>query len=319
MTRPRKQAQPNPPIEPGQRSELAVRQILVHLLDTLRTNIDRVLEDLDPEPLHDLRVATRRTRSALSTIKGVLPDAVVNLFARDFKWLGTVTGPCRDLDVQLIEMNDFQRRLEIADGSLDPLRKLIEKSRRDEHHRVCDALRSERFRRLIDGWDEILHTDTAGEPEPRNARRPVIDLARKKIHKAYRRFVKRGAKLTDEAPEEALHRLRIDAKKLRYLLEFFADLYPEETARRLVKELKRLQDSLGGFNDMAVQRARLASFAEELTASGKAGPGTEVSMARVAQAMAERQNGHRRDFADRFASFASADNCRLYRETFGTK
>jgi CHAD domain-containing protein len=318
MTRPREQAQPNPPLEPDQRSELAVRQILVHLLDTLRANIDGVLEDLDPEPLHDLRVATRRTRSALSTIKGVLPEAVVNNFAHDFKWLGTVTGPCRDLDVQLIEMDDFQRRLEIADGSLDPLRKLIEKSRRDERPRVCDALRSERFRRLIDGWDEILDANIAGEPEPRNARRPVIELAGERIHKAFRRFVKRGSKLAGDAPARAFHRLRIDAKKLRYLLEFFADLYPEETARRLVKELKRLQDTLGGFNDMAVQRARLATLASQLTASDTANPETVIAMDRLAQAMAERQDEHRRAFADRFASFAGTDNRRLYRETFGT-
>jgi CHAD domain-containing protein len=316
MTRPRRQAQPKPSLEPGQRSDIAVRRILGRLLDTLRANIDGVLEDLDPEPLHDLRVATRRTRSALSTIKGVLPDSVVDNFAHEFRWLGTVTGPCRDLDVHLIEMEVFQRRLEISDGSLRPLRQLIEQSRKDEHRRVCESLRSARFRRLIDGWEEALHSDAAGESEPRNARRPVIDLAGKRIHKAYRRFVKRGAKLADEASEKAFHRLRIDAKKLRYLIEFFAELYPENTVRSAIKDLKRLQDILGGFNDMVVQRERLAVLADQLTASGEARPDTIVSMGRLAQAMAERQMEHRHAFADRFTSFADDENRQLYRRTF---
>jgi len=305
-----------PTVEPNERSDMAVRRILEQLLDTLRANVNGVLEDLDTEPLHDLRVATRRTRSALTTIKSVLPEAAVDEFAPAFKWLGAVTGPCRDLDVHLIEIEGFRLRLGISDGSLGPLLRLLVQLRTDEHHRVCEALRSERFRRLIDGWDDLLHSDAAVEPEPRNARRPIIDLGGKRIHKAYRRLVKRGAKLADDAPEKAFHRLRIDAKKLRYLLEFFADLYPEETVRLLVKDLKRLQDILGGFNDMTVQRARLAAMADELTASGETNPETTVAMERLADAMTERQEEHRHAFADRFASFAGADNRRLYRTTF---
>jgi CHAD domain-containing protein len=293
-----------------------MRRILAQLLEGVRVNIDGVLEDLDPEPLHDLRVATRRTRSALSTCKSVLPDVVVAEFALGFKWLGRMTGPCRDLDVHLIEMEVFQKRLEISDGSLDPLRQILEELRREEHLRVCESLVSERFRRLIEKWDEVLRTGVIGEPEPRNARQPVIDLAGGKIHKAYRRLVQRISTLADDAPEEAFHRLRIDAKKLRYLLEFFSGLYPEETVRSLVKDLKRLQDILGGFNDMVVQRGRNAALAEQLTASGEASSDTPISIDRLARAMAERQDEHRRALADRLGSFASANNQLLYRKTF---
>jgi CHAD domain-containing protein len=263
-----------------------------------------------------VRVATRRTRSALAICKSVLPDWVVAEFALGFKWLGRVTGSCRDLDVHLIEMEMFQRRLGISDGSLDPLRQLLEELRREEHLRVCEALDSERFRRLIEDWDEVLHTGAVGETEPRNARRPVIDLAGKKIHKAYRRFVKRVSKLADETPDEAFHRLRIDAKKLRYLLEFFSGLYPEETVRSLVKDLKRLQDTLGGFNDMVVQRVRNTALAQQLIASSEASPDTLMSIDRLGEAMAERQEEHRRALANRLASFVGAANRRLYRKIF---
>ena len=312
--RPDKKAWPS--LEPTQRSDTAMRRILGQLLDALRKNIDGVLEDLDTEPLHDLRVATRRTRSALSTMKSVLPDAVVDDYASGFKWLGAVTGPCRDLDVHLIEMEDLQRRLNIVDGALDPLRHLLEQARTEEHRRVVESLCSERFRLLTDGWDEFLHTDGTDDDEPGKAGRPILDVAGKRIHKAHRRVVKRGAKLVDYTPDTSFHRLRIDAKKLRYLLEFFASLYPGETVRLLIKELKRLQDTLGSYNDMVVQRARLAALADRLTESGETNPDTIIAMGRLADGMAERQDEHRRAFADRFASFASAENRLLYQKTF---
>ncbi len=306
----------SPPLKPGERSDSAVLRILAGLLDALRANIDGVIDDRDPEHLHDLRVAARRTRVALSAAKTVLPEEFVDQFMPGFKWLGKVTGPCRDLDVHLIETERFRCQLEIADGSLGPLRTLIEQSRRAEHQRLSNALRSERFRLLIGGWSDFLQTDPLDRTRPRNAGRPVIDHAGKRIQRAFRRCVKRGVRLGDDAPEKAFHRLRIDAKKLRYLLGFFSDLYPQETMQPLIKELKRLQDILGGFNDMVVQRARLAMFLERLTSSGETRPGTVVSIARLARAMEARQNEHRRALAERFASFAGAKNQRLYRETF---
>jgi CHAD domain-containing protein len=135
--------------------------------------------------------------------------------------------------------------------------------------------------------------------------------------KAYSRIIKRGSKLDDDPPAEALHRLRIDAKKLRYLLEFFASLYPDTIISNMVKELKRLQDILGGFNDMEVQQRRLAELADQLMAAGGARSGTLFAMGRLAHVMAGRQEQYRHAFSERFASFASKDSQRLYRETFG--
>ena len=113
--------------------------------------------------------------------------------------------------------------------------------------------------------------------------------------------------------------MRIDAKKLRYLLEFFASLYPKKTLRRLIKELKQFQDILGGFNDMVVQQHHLASFAEDLMAEGSARADTVFSMGRLADAMTAHQEEYRRMFADRFLVFSSDASRGLYRETFGGK
>jgi CHAD domain-containing protein len=310
-------SKPKHSLRPDQRSDDALRAILGQLLTILCANVDGVIDDIDVEFLHDLRVATRRTRSALAQIKGVLPKSALDTFVPEFKWLGTVTNPCRDFDVFQLEMNGFRGQLGTAVGDLDPLQSLLEHARADAHLRVTTALRTPRFRRLLDGWQAFLESPAAEDAEPPNAGRPVGDLAAERILKAYKRVVKRGSKLSGDPPAEALHRLRIDAKKLRYLLEFFASLYPPKTVGRLVKELKQLQDILGGFNDMEVQQAQLTEFARELAGSSDAGADTMLAMGRLGAAMERRQEKFRHAFAGRFAEFASDTSRRQYRKLFG--
>jgi CHAD domain-containing protein len=81
---------------------VAVARLLLRLLDTLESNVDGVLRDIDTEFLHDLRVAVRRTRSAVKLLGAVLPDELAEHYKAEFKWLGDVTTPVRDLDVHLL-------------------------------------------------------------------------------------------------------------------------------------------------------------------------------------------------------------------------
>jgi CHAD domain-containing protein len=300
-----------------QRSDEALRAILADLLETLRANIDGVLADIDIEFLHDLRVATRRTRSALAQVKGVLPGPALERFRQEFKWLGEVTGPCRDLDVYLLELEGFRRQLGEREVVLDPLHRLIERSRNQAHRKVCVGLNSSRFRRLIDSWTEFLDAPVSREEEPPNAARSIGELSSERILKAYSKMFKQRSKFTDDPTPEALHALRIDGKKLRYLLEFFASLYPAATTKQLVKELKHLQDLLGGINDMEVQQRWLRDFAGQLMDSDDAEPETLLAMGELAAAMKRRQSELQGGFASAFASFSSHDSHQLYLEQFG--
>ena len=81
---------------------VAVARLLLRLLDTMEQNVDGVLRDIDTEFLHDLRVAVRRTRSAIKLLGRVLPADLAEHFKAEFKWLGDVTTPVRDLDVHLL-------------------------------------------------------------------------------------------------------------------------------------------------------------------------------------------------------------------------
>ena len=304
-------------LNPEDRADEATRKIIGPLLQTVRINVDGVLEDLDPEFLHDLRVACRRTRSALSQLKGVLPHGAADDLVAETKWLGGVTGPCRDLDVFLLELESYRVQLGNDARSLTVFERLLRHERCAALGRVQHALRSDRFERMLEAWGRLASSVRNGI-DPPEAELPIVDIAGQKVLKAYTKMVKRGTRLADPPPPREMHRLRIDAKKLRYLLEFFSSLYPKKTLKQLIKELKHFQDILGGFNDAVVQQHYLASIAEELRNKGSARPDTVAAMSRLADAMTGRQEGYRQSFTGRFEVFSNRQSRALYRETFGT-
>jgi CHAD domain-containing protein len=305
-------------LAPDRSATASIRAILLYLLDTLEVNVDGTVADIDTEFLHDFRVACRRTRSALTQLKGVLPAAVSAPFNAEFKWLGGVTGPLRDLHVYQLEMPVYRSMLPGAAGDdLAPLEALIDRERRRAHRSVARALRSRRFADLRRGWRralEELDPDADGDAAVTTAA-----LAAARISRAYRRVLKKGRDLDVDPPAEALHRLRIEAKKLRYLLEFFKSLYPEPEMEARIKELKRFQDILGGFNDMEVQRERLIGFAQTLHADPSVPAASLMTLGRLAGMLEDRQERFRLAFHDAFVPFSGAEVRTAYHRLFGGK
>ena len=91
-----------------------------------------------------------------------------------------------------------------------------------------------------------------------------MELALDTTGRAFRRIVAQGAAITAESPPESLHDLRKRAKELRYLLEFFASLHDPVAYRKVVGELKSLQDGLGDFQDSQVQREEIHALADAM-------------------------------------------------------
>ncbi len=305
-------------LDPHQPAEEAVRAILLVLLTTLEANVDGTVKDIDPEFLHDLRVACRRTRSALTQLKRALDSEVTASFNSEFKRLGGLTGPLRDLDVFLLEMPAYRANLPShASADLEPLEALIRTARTRALASVSSALRAPRFKRLVASWRETLE-DALPSSGPQ-ASRSALDFANKRITRAHRRILEHGRGLDDDPPAEALHRLRIDAKKLRYLLEFFHSLYPATEIDTRIKELKGIQDILGGFNDMEVQRDRLSAFARELRADPGVSTSCILTLGRLAGTLEERQEEFRSALHDAFTRFESAPVKAAFRHLFGRK
>ena len=139
-----------------------------------------------------------------------------------------------------------------------------------------------------------------------------------RIWSVARRVLKRGSAIDDDTPAAALHRLRIECKKLRYLLSFFASLYDRQEIARLIAALKKLQDNLGDFNDYEVQQAWLTQCARDMSADGTAPVETLLAMGRLEDRLQIRQEEERHRFGQRFALFAAAENRERMRRLFAS-
>jgi len=304
-------------LDPAMPARDAARAIHLSLLDSLLRNEEGTRRNLDSEFLHDFRVSIRRTRSALTQIRGVYPKPDVERFKEDFRWLGTATGPTRDLDVYLLKMDGYRERLpKEVRADLKPLQEFLERKRQLAHGRLVAVLDSERYRRLVEEWRTFLTEAPAGPLLAQSAERPAREMASERIWRVYRRMVKRGRVIDDATPVEALHDLRIRAKKLRYLLEFFRSLYPEQPIGRLVADLKRLQDNLGDLNDYQVQRQSLERFVAEMAAEGSAPLSTQLAMGRLLDRLEAGQAEERSRFSKRFGRFASRGNREIFARLF---
>ncbi|MCO6441389.1 MAG: CHAD domain-containing protein [Nitrococcus mobilis] len=306
-------------LDPSMNAGAAAIVICRTLLDTMLANEAGVRRDLDMEFLHDFRVAARRTRSVLALIGEVFEPQFRDHFKEEFKWLGSVTGPVRDLDVHLLHMSDYRASLpEAASKDLAPLGQYLRRHRSAERRRLTAALHSKRYRTLLETWRVQLDDSHTALLVGHIAQKPVMAVASKRIWQAYRRVEKRANAIGPDTPAEGLHKLRIECKKLRYLLELFYSLYDSNDIDPLIKALKRLQENLGDFNDLVVQEAALRRIAHEMEQEKLATVDCLLAMGQLLGELIGRQHRERRRFAKCFARFDKPRNRKRFRQTFKT-
>jgi CHAD domain-containing protein len=304
-------------LEADERADRAAGKILEALLEVIEANLPGAVADIDSEFLHDVRVSVRRTRSLLRQLRAAFPAEPLQHFRAEFRLLQGVTGPSRDLDVYVLEFDEFSTTLpEQRRPDLMPLRELLVERRLRERRRMVRALRSEWTRGLLTGWREFLTgLEEPGAAAGPAAEYPVVEIASARIAKVYRRMVKAGKRIDDSSPPQALHELRKQGKELRYLLEFFAGFYPAHVTKPMLRTLKVLQDMLGRFQDREVQAQLIRSLGEEVRTRDD-GAAVLLAMGQLVDRLEEQQAEARGQFAERFAAFASRRQRALVRETF---
>lgn len=311
------------PADPDAPARDHVARALLRVLDELEAAVPGTVQDLDPEFLHDLRVAVRRSRSILKLAGDALPEGTAARFAPELRRLGDLTTPSRDLDVHVLDFPHDASRLDtFAAEDLDPLREHLLRHRAVERRALVRGLGSARFTRFTASWratldgvldgvrDGVLDgvRDGTGPADPAGAGdRPAHALAAERIEHADRRLVRAGRRITPASPAEALHALRKRGKELRYTLELFGPLLDQAALRTVIKELKGLQDMLGVFQDSEVQRLALVGFAEQMiseqTARRPVPVITLLAMGELATRLDDDQRRARLDFEERFARF----------------
>lgn len=212
----------------------------------------------DVEDLHQLRVATRRSRAFLRAGRVLLDRVWADGLREELRWLGTGLGPARDLDV-LIERIGADVTLLGPEADLGAgLLVQLEAERALARAAVVDALTSERYFALLDALE------TAGSTPVGSGDSVTLAAIWEKEWKRVRREVR---SLPDDPADAELHAIRIGVKRARYA----AELAAHELGRKgvaFVQAAKAAQDVLGEHQDAAVAEERIRAWAR--TASGGA-------------------------------------------------
>jgi len=238
----------------------AVSRVVRTVLAIATRNVPGIIEDLDTEFLHDYRICLRKIRSVLSLVKDVFPREATHRLRRLLGELARETNRLRDLDVYLLARDEYRGMLppelrKCLDGMFDD----FSAERECEMRRTASRMQKRAHLRLIQELEDFFRVDARHEHSPA-ADLPVGLLVYQCIYKRYKKIRKIAAGFGVETPDEMVHQLRIEGKKLRYLMEFFSELIPREDTAEAQKLLRRLQGRLGDFNDASVQQKSLLSY-----------------------------------------------------------
>ncbi|MGH8575670.1 MAG: CHAD domain-containing protein [Gammaproteobacteria bacterium] len=311
-------SKPKVALDPAMLGTAAVARVLGAYFRTLDANEGGVVADLDIEFLHDFRVATRSSRSVLNRMREVFPEREHEKARADLAWLGKITGPKRDLDVFLGDLDEHTARLpSLWRSHLDPLRAYLERQRRVEHGRLVEVLTSERYRGFKRDYPAWLARAARRRVQNGPGAGRAVDLASRAIWRAYHALLSEGFAVLEDTPIEALHELRKTGKKLRYLLEAFQSLYRPDAVRQVVGELKHLQDCLGAIVDRDVQRRLLRQFGDALALEDQVPEETGVAMKMLEAVLWEEEQVHGATFDASWERFARPRTRRLFRALFG--
>lgn len=290
-------------LNPDDPSAVSMAAVLVRLMDVIDAVRPGVLDDLDPEYLHDLRTAVRATRSILGLGGDQLLGATVaERFAAEFAWLGQLTTPLRDIDVYLEELAGRGGLHVSGLDDLEPLVRHLTRRRAHAVRAVRAGLRSDRGTRLSAEWRRTLDGLTSASTPGLTTREVAAQHARSD----YSRIVKAAAPVNEWTPADDLHRLRRRCKRMRYLLDSYDSVYALGPHRVVLSALKRLQDDLGDIQDSDVQRSQLADIAATLSERGVP-VATVLAMGALRDRNATRDRAAREDLRRRLHIFTARE------------
>jgi CHAD domain-containing protein len=304
------------PLVPKMRADIASKTIFSYLLQSIKANEQGTITNTDSEFLHDFRVAVRRTRAGLSQLKSVLPEDIIARYKEFFSWLGQITGETRDLDAYLLNFEHYKKQLPSdLRQSINPLHHFLALKQRQAQKQLAKKLHSSKYSTLMAEWEAYLASPLPKNPTSAESILTIKELADQRIWKIYKQSIKEGDAIDRHSPPEALHKLRKTCKKLRYLMEFFRNLYPEHRMDKLLKRLKRLQDVLGDYQDYATQQEKLKQFSEQMQGINTPSK-TFLAMEVLIQDFDSRKNKVRDHFTWQFAAFKKTENHTAFHALF---
>ena len=213
-----------------------------------RFNEPAVIEHRHVEALHQVRVAMRRLRSALSLFRPAIADANFKRLRGELRWFTGELGEARNLDIVL--------GWDLPDGE----RERLERNRDRAYQAIIAAMESPRFRNLM--LDLVSWVSDGDWRRNSKASEPLGTLTNRRIDRLWRKVSK--ARKLGAMDDRETHRLRIQVKKLRYALDFVAALHVHGRQKKFGKAMEKIQEALGRCQDLTMARSFLGPQAASI-------------------------------------------------------
>ena len=220
-----------------------------------------IQEDRDPEYLHQYRVSLRRCRSLIKLLKELLPPFECNLISTHLVTLMKPTNLLRDLDVFLLSKRNYLSGKAKHQQAIETLFEGIASERKQEQARVKAWLNTPDYTATCAMLRNSLMRSVTSDSLP--IQYSTKSFASIKILTYQQKVLSKCTKISKKSPDAAVHKVRIECKKLRYLLEYFAPLYIDNNHKKNVARLKSLQDKLGDVNDSSTQLAHFIDLRDK--------------------------------------------------------
>lgn len=242
----------------------AFRAIARGCLDDLAANQQATCEG-DPEALHQMRIALTRLRTARSFFSSFIPSSEWSNVKGELKWLNKHLSRARDLDVTIA------RLLSADDKSPEQsLGRAWRKTWSTSHRKLSLTLRSKRYRMLLRDMSIWIENGKKSSATPQSSTSLATYSARR-LDRWYKKLIKKS-RAFENMNSSQHHRLRIKAKRLRYILETIESLLPGQSLgkiQELLKSLRKIQKHLGHLNDAEQGHAIAATFVKPTHDNGK--------------------------------------------------
>lgn len=221
----------------------------------------------DPEQVHQLRVATRRALAAIEAFDRLIPDKRRRWFEKQLRRLRRAAGEARDLDV-LTDRLMQDRRDRHAETRSIAARSAQGQSARGRLVAMLSRQRLVSRQPIREAYERLVEADWTRRVETlldrvaaRPSRRTFSGYARRRFRPIVARFFAAADRKMRTAEE--LHAFRIEGKKMRYVLEIFAGVFPPTIRARCYEALEQLQETLGDFTDHSAAADRFRRWSRE--------------------------------------------------------
>jgi CHAD domain-containing protein len=236
-------------MNPPQTVEEAFKHILEANLASVKVWEPIALAGEDIEGVHQMRVGLRRMRSALYLFQPAIPRKLSRPLSKEMRWAARALDRARDLDVYITE--NFPGK---GNKHQQKMQRIARRHRDEAYSRVRNIVQSKRYQSFNSEFSHWLDTKAWREQLSEDKQKILLSEITPfacRVLEEHQGDVLGAGKEIEKLDSEALHRLRIECKKLRYAAEFFAPLYGERM-KDFTGHLKALQDLLGTLHDTAI-------------------------------------------------------------------